>query len=155
MQLTKQTDFAFRVLIYLAENYQDDSLSQIQHIAQRYDISKNHLMKVVQKLSNHGYITAKRGHQGGLRLGKPAQQITLKEIVVLIEQTLDPANCDQPSCILKSDCRLKMHLLKAQEHFLSYLASVTIADLLTSSTHEILFHPNPNLTHAQTPHQLP
>lgn len=148
MQLTKQTDFAFRVLIYLATHQSSETLSQIQQISDFYNISKNHLMKVVQKLSNHGYILAKRGHQGGLKLGKNAQDITLREIVELIEQTLDPVNCMQQDspCILHGDCRLKMYLNQAQEAFLARLEKATLADLLNKSTHEIIFTPH----HVQT-----
>lgn len=147
MQLTKQTDFAFRVLIYLATQQQAKKydLTQIQQIAEFYGISKNHLMKVVQKLSAKSYIIAKRGHQGGLKLGKDPSHIHVREIIELVEHTLDPVSCSQPSsvCLFKSDCRLKKHLLIAQEQFLSYLSTVTLQDLLNEHTHQIIFNLKP------------
>jgi Rrf2 family nitric oxide-sensitive transcriptional repressor len=58
MRLTTFTDYALRVLIYLAVS--DDRQPTIREIAQRYDISRNHLMKVVQELSQKGYLIASR-----------------------------------------------------------------------------------------------
>lgn len=140
MQLTKQTDFAFRVLIYLASS-DETTRSQIYQIAERYGISKSHVMKIVQKLSHHGYISAKRGLNGGITLGKSSKKISLKEVVLLMEQTLDPVNCKESGCILTGNCLLKSHLLSAQEQYLSYLNNVYLYDVVTSSTKEILFKP--------------
>ena len=67
MRVTRYTDYALRVLIYLAVI--PDRLSTIQEIAEHYHISKNHLMKVVQQLNSMGYVKATRGKNGGLTLG--------------------------------------------------------------------------------------
>ena len=68
MRLTGYTDYTLRTLIYLA--LQPDRLATIADIAIAYDISANHLMKVVHQLSVAGDITTKRGRRGGLRLAK-------------------------------------------------------------------------------------
>ena len=60
MQLTKHTDYAFRVLIYLAMK-PTDTLVTIQEIAEYFDISRDHMMKIVQKLANNGIIQSIRG----------------------------------------------------------------------------------------------
>lgn len=65
MQLTKQTDYAFRVLIYLGSQ-KADQLTTIQAIADSFDISKSHVMKVVQKLVSHGFVQSVRGPNGVL-----------------------------------------------------------------------------------------
>lgn len=141
MQLTKQTDFAFRVLIYLASITADET-SHIQTIAERFAISKSHLMKIVQKLAQHGYIQSTRGHKGGLKLGKPANTITLKEIIELMETTLEPVNCQRPLCLINGCCLLKNHLAQAQAQYLSYLASITLADLINPTIQHQIMHQN-------------
>ncbi|WFE69199.1 Rrf2 family transcriptional regulator [Thiomicrospira sp. R3] len=137
MQLTKHTDFAFRVLIYLASK-PDEDLSQIQKIADDFAISRSHVMKVVQKLANHGFIASLRGQGGGLRLAKPATQINLREIVELMETTLNPVNCHQPSCLINTDCVLKTYLNQALEHYLAHLAQFYLSDLVTPEISQTL-----------------
>lgn len=63
MHITRYTDYSLRVLIYLAE--QGDGLTTIQEIADSYEISKNHLMKVVHQLNKKGYIETVRGKKRG------------------------------------------------------------------------------------------
>ena len=76
MRLTVYTDYALRMLMYLA--LKDDGLATIEEIAQSYGISKNHLMKVAHQLGVAGYVDTIRGRRGGLRLAKPAKAIGLE-----------------------------------------------------------------------------
>jgi Rrf2 family nitric oxide-sensitive transcriptional repressor len=66
MRLTLHTDYALRVLIHVA--IADGKLITISDIAERFDISKQHLMKVVSDLSRKGYLETVRGRGGGIRL---------------------------------------------------------------------------------------
>ena len=75
MYLTQYTDYALRVLIYAAAN--QDKLVNISSIAEAYGISKSHLMKVVTALVKAGFLEGVRGKGGGLRLGKPAEEICI------------------------------------------------------------------------------
>lgn len=138
MQLTKQTDFAFRVLIYLASKKQGE-LSNIQMISERYDISKSHLMKVVQKLVSHGLIQSVRGQQGGIYLKKALHEISLRQVVDLMEVTLNPVNCDEPICKIHDVCQLKEYLNQAQDQYLSYLEQFTLADIVNDSIRQEIF----------------
>jgi Rrf2 family nitric oxide-sensitive transcriptional repressor len=79
MRLTVHTDYALRLLMYLA--LKKPGLATIAEIATTYDISKNHLMKVAYRLSVAGYIESVRGRGGGLRLAKPVEAIILGEVV--------------------------------------------------------------------------
>lgn len=72
MRITRYTDYSLRVLLYVA--LKDNELSTIGEIAAAYDISKNHLMKVVQELAAKGYLLVTRGKNGGMRLNRPAEQ---------------------------------------------------------------------------------
>ena len=73
MRLTTYSDYALRVLMYLA--LKSDGLSTIAEIAGSYKNSEAHLMKVVHQLGVAGYIETVRGRGGGLRLAKPAEAI--------------------------------------------------------------------------------
>ena len=128
MQLTKHTDFAFRILIYLAST--DEKLTRIQQLADGFDISKSHVMKIVNKLVHQGWVASVRGKNGGICLGSAPQDVRLNDVVELMEQTLEPVNCEEPLCALTSACKLKGVLLKAQDEYLAHLAQFTLADLV-------------------------
>jgi Rrf2 family nitric oxide-sensitive transcriptional repressor len=132
MHLTKQTDYAFRVLIYLAS--QDETqLSTIQAVCDVFDISKSHVMKVVQKLANHGYIDTVRGPNGGIKLGQVPNKINLRKIVELMETTLQPFNCEVPLCRINKSCALKHILNDAQTKYLEYIEGFSLEDLVSGS----------------------
>ena len=69
MRFTRYTDYALRVLMYLGLKAPGE-LATIKEIGERYDISRNHLMKVVHRLGQEGYVETLRGRQGGLRLAR-------------------------------------------------------------------------------------
>lgn len=75
MQLTLHTDFALRVLIYLAQK--KDGLTTITEIADFYHISRNHLVKVVHHLSTENFIQTTRGKHGGMRLARAPEMISV------------------------------------------------------------------------------
>ena len=76
MYLTQHTDYGLRVLIYTAIN--DDALVNISTIAETYNISKSHLMKVVTALVKGGFLTSVRGKGGGLKLAEPPEKISVR-----------------------------------------------------------------------------
>jgi Rrf2 family nitric oxide-sensitive transcriptional repressor len=128
MRLTKHTDYAFRVLIYLA-SMPEDRLSTVQEIAEKFDVSRSHIMKIVHKLAGAGLIHASRGQHGGIRLGQPKESIDLRSVIELMEATLAPVNCDDPVCIIKKNCALKNILFEGQRQFLEHVERYTLADL--------------------------
>lgn len=128
MRLTKHTDYAFRVLIYLA-SMPEDRLSTVQEIAEKFDVSRSHIMKIVHKLAGANIIHASRGQNGGLKLGQPKEAIDLRAVIELMEATLAPVNCDDPVCIIKRNCVLKNILFEAQQQFLEHVEQYTLADL--------------------------
>lgn len=132
MRLTKHTDYAFRVLIYLA-SIPPDRLATVQEIAERFDVSRSHIMKVVQKLAAANIVHASRGQHGGIRLGQAKEAINLRAVIELMEATLAPVNCDEPLCIIKKNCLLKNILFDAQRHYLEFVEQYTLADLAEPS----------------------
>lgn len=136
MQLTSFTDYGLRALLFLAALPQDE-LSNIQSVSERFQVPKNHLIKIINKLSQLGYIKAVRGKHGGIRLGKPAEAIIIGDVIRDLEP-LTLIDCSKKSCHITSACRLKVALAQAKEAFLAELDKYTIADMLESNDELLL-----------------
>lgn len=130
MRLTYFSDYAFRVLIYLALN--PDRRCTIKEISDAYGISKAHLMKVVNTLARGELVVAQRGPSGGLQLALPADQIRLGDVVRKTEEDLALVECFRPgnTCILTPSCELAGAIGRALHAFLAELDRQTIADMV-------------------------
>jgi len=142
MQLTKHTDYAIRVLIYLEKRYietQDGkgTLSTATDIASVFNISFNHLTKVVQHLGQAGFIDTVRGKSGGVKLARAAHLINLGEVVQVMEKSLDPVNCAEPPCRLRSACLVKPILDNAMNAFIEELNKYTLADICINENNDV------------------
>ena len=130
MHITRYTDYSLRVLIYLAA--EGDRLATIQEIADSYDISKNHLMKVVHQLNKKGYIETIRGKKGGMRLHMAPQDINIGILVRETEQDLSIVECfsSKNACKITPVCGLKSMFGEALKSFLEVLDRYTLADVI-------------------------
>lgn len=133
MQLTRYTDYAFRMLIYLSLQREGERIT-ITDIAENFDIPRNHLIKVAHRLGQLGYIHTTRGRGGGVILGMATDEIGLGDIVRHMEMQLDVVNCDQPACPIKPQCTLRDVLSQARNAFLETLDQYTLADIKKHST---------------------
>lgn len=138
MRLTQFTDYSLRVLVYLA--VKGEERSTISEIAERFAISRNHLMKVVQELSHHGYITAIRGKHGGLLLKRSPESIRLGELIRRFEKDLTLVECfgEQNQCQITSACQLRGILQEALTAFFAVLDRYTLADMLGAREPELI-----------------
>jgi Rrf2 family nitric oxide-sensitive transcriptional repressor len=127
VRLTRYTDYSLRVLIHLAIN--DDRLCSIGEISRTYDVSHNHLMKVVNALSRDGFIETVRGRTGGMRLARPANEITVGEVVRRTEEGFQLADCS--GCALSPVCGLTGVLAEAMQAMMTVFDSYKVSDLLT------------------------
>ena len=127
MRLTRYTDYSLRVLIHLALH--DDRLCSIGEMSRTYDVSHNHLMKVVNALARDGFIQTVRGRAGGMRLARPPEEITVGEVVRRTEEGFELADCS--GCALSPACGLTSVLAKGMQAMIAVFDSFTIADLLT------------------------
>lgn len=128
--MTVQTDYALRVLMFLAVR---DERATIDMIAQTYGISRNHVMKVVQRLAGYGYLDNRRGRNGGLRLAQKASAINVGALVRQFEDTGQFVECFDTAtnqCVITPACGLKHALAGAVEQFLSHLDRFTVEDLI-------------------------
>ncbi len=136
MRLTRQTNYAIRILMYCAAN--DGRLSRIPEIAAAYTVSELFLFKILQPLVENGFVETVRGRNGGVRLGKPAADITLFDVVRVTEENFAMAECfenDATECPLVDSCTLNSALRHALGAFFETLAGYTIADLVKERPH--------------------
>lgn len=132
MQLTSFTDYALRTLIYLA-SLPKDELTNITEVTDLFGVSRNHMVKVINRLGQLGYVHTVRGKNGGICLMKPAKAITIGGVVRDLEP-LDLVNCSVEFCHITPACRLKEKLAQAKMAFLAALDDCTIEDLITDNS---------------------
>ena len=125
MRLTRYTDYAMRVLTFLASR--PDRLCSIAEIARGYGISQNHLMKVVNDLANAGFVDTVRGRGGGIRLARPPAEIGLGAVVRHTEGGFDLVDCGD--CVIASACGITGVLHQALAAFMEVLDRYTLEDL--------------------------
>lgn len=135
MRLTLYTDYALRLLMYLA--LKPDALATIQEVAEAYGISRNHLMKIAQELGRGGFVETVRGRGGGLRLKTDADRIRIGDVVRATEDDFRLVECFDPTsnrCVITGPCRLRGALAEALDAYLAVLDRFTLADLVTQRT---------------------
>lgn len=137
MQLTRFTDLGLRVLMYLGCERPNQPVT-IPEIAERFAISRNHLVKVVHYLAQNGWIATTRGKGGGLRLSRPTREYRLGEVIRSLEGDGPLIDCATPPCVLRPGCLLKESLHDAHNAFYADLDRRTLADLLLAPTGSVL-----------------
>jgi Rrf2 family nitric oxide-sensitive transcriptional repressor len=138
MRLTSYSNYALRTLMVAA--MRDGQLVTVNEVAEIFGISKAHLVKCVHQLGVWGYLDNVRGRNGGFRLARPAQDITVGEIIRKTEEDLDMVECFDAvtnTCPLIGLCNLGKVIKQACRAFLDVLDSVTIADI-SANRHEVL-----------------
>lgn len=126
MKLTRYTDYALRVLLYLGAR--PDRLCSISEMAKAYNISQNHLMKVVHDLGKAGFVASQRGRRGGIQLARPPAEIRVGAVVRHTEEGFDLIDCG--NCIIAPACGMTGVLRQALAAFMSVLDEHTLEDVL-------------------------
>jgi Rrf2 family protein len=129
MRLTRQTNYAVRILMFCASN---PGLSRIAQIADFYAISEPFLFKILQALTKADLIETVRGRSGGIRLKVPAEQIKLGHVVRKVEENFDLVECfeaGETQCPLVTSCGMSEALKEALDAFFDVLDRFSIADL--------------------------
>lgn len=136
MKLNLYTDYSLRVLLYLGSN-QGRRVTMVE-IADCYQISREHLRKVVHMLGKLGYIETHRGKGGGFTLGMETHKINLGEVVEATEPRQSVLDCS--SCVITAACTLQAILQQAEDAFYNTLKAHVLSDLLDNSAMQnILF----------------
>lgn len=133
MQLTIFTDYGLRALMYLAAH--QEKMSSVREIAEHYDISRNHLVKVVHRLAQLGLIESSKGKGGGIKLAIKPETLRLGDFVQMIELNMHLVECfnkDTNRCRVTAKCILKHYLAEAGQAFLDDLNRHTLADTVAN-----------------------
>lgn len=131
MRLTRQTNYAIRMLMYCAAN--EGKLSRVPEIARAYSVSELFLFKILQPLVEHKLVETVRGRNGGVRLGRAAKDITVFDVVRVTEENFAMAECfenDAVECPLVDSCALNSALREALGAFFTVLSKYSIENLV-------------------------
>ena len=131
MQLNKFTDYALRILMYISRPR--ESAYTIAEIATDLQVSQNHLVKVVHFMGKQNWLITTRGKGGGIRLHPYAVHLKVGEAVRILQGENQIVECNNPPCVLRSQCGLKGILDQALEQFYQYLNQYTLGEVLARS----------------------
>jgi Rrf2 family transcriptional regulator, nitric oxide-sensitive transcriptional repressor len=129
MQLTTQTDYALRTLMFLATRRERANVADVANL---FGISVHHVAKVVNQLARFGYLRSVRGVGGGIEMSRRPEEIRVGDVIECFEGNLHLLDCiGTPNvCSIQSFCKLKGVLAEAERLQRDYLNSVTLADVL-------------------------
>jgi len=124
---SRQCEYAIQAILFLALK-EDDKMTSIRELTQKFDIPYHFLAKILQNLTHRGFLKSSRGSSGGFSLAKPASEITLLEIVSAIDGTKIRESCIMgfPDCSDTTRCALHDYWAKAREEIFSVLEQKTI-----------------------------
>jgi len=129
MRLTLHTDYALRLLMYLA--VRPGERVRLRDIADAYEISHEHLSKIVRRLQLAGWIEAIRGQGGGIRLACDPAQISVGDVTRMLGEADALVECmtSDNRCRIAPACGLRAALGAALDAFMHVLDGYTLADL--------------------------
>jgi len=129
VRLTLYTDYSLRVLLFLAGK--PEATATISEMADFYNISRNHLVKVVHNLGRLGYVVTSRGKNGGVKLARSAEDISISDVVKKVEPDMDLLECFNPktdNCAISRICSLKSMIYEGRSAFMNVLDQYSLAD---------------------------
>lgn len=137
MRLTRQGDYAIRTMVDLAEA-KPGELQQTKQVAARQEIPEAFLNKIVQILHKGGLVETCRGAQGGIRLAKPSDQITLRQVIETVEGPIALNRClaSNEPCPRQENCLIHANLAHVQEVLIQELDKITISSLVPKKSDE-------------------
>lgn len=130
MRLTRGADYGARGIVHLAMQ-PPDSVILVKDIAAAQGLPESYLSKIFQELAKDGLVRSHRGAKGGFSLARPAEEITLRQVIEAIEGPIALNRCLSPSegCEHEDECPLRPILAEAQRRMLAVLEQTTLKDL--------------------------
>lgn len=132
MELTRAGDYGIFGVIYLAKQPKGRIVS-LAEVAQAENLPEKFLAKIFQNLTRSGLIISHRGARGGFSLARPADQITVKELLESIQGPIHFTRCLSAldDCDRKEICELRKIWKKAQDYCMKLLTQNTLSDLVS------------------------
>lgn len=129
MQLNKFTDYALRILMYVAQHREQPYT--IAELSERLQVSENHAMKIVHFMAKQNWLITTRGKGGGIRINPASLSLSLGKIVRILQGDHEVVECHTPPCVLRFNCGLKGILDQAAEQFYQSLDQHSLKDVVT------------------------
>jgi Rrf2 family protein len=132
LRLSREADYSLLAMVYIAAQ-PAGQLAYRRDIASHYNIPREFLAKVLQKLSRHGLVKSFRGMQGGYQLAREADRITLADVIEAVDGPLALVDCQGPpyDCGQESACTVKSVMTEVQQGIRQVLCGVTLQDMRT------------------------
>lgn len=127
VKLNRSTDMALRIAMLTAPA---SARTTVDELADRLDLPRSHVAKVVQRLQRTGVLVTVRGRSGGVAFAEGAERITVGRVVRAFEGEGEVVSCEESGCALRAGCRLRVQLRRAQTAFLAVLDEVPLGDLV-------------------------
>ncbi|WP_298828044.1 Rrf2 family transcriptional regulator [uncultured Piscinibacter sp.] len=137
MRLNRFTDIGLRALMYLATQDREPPVT-VAELAEQLNVPRSHMVKVVHRLGQLGWVLTQRGRQGGLRLAPAAMDVGLGQVVRVLEDDEAPVDCGKPACPLDGRCVLQGALGRAMRAFYAELDAVTLGTVNHRPTSAVL-----------------
>lgn len=137
MKISTKGRYALRFLLDLSQ-HQGSGIVSLKSIAERQDISKKYLERIVALLTPSGMLRVTRGYQGGYELARDPSEITVAEVLRITEGSLSPVDClNERVCPRQTDC-MTVDVWKGLEDVVTdYLEGITLQDILDRQTPSI------------------
>jgi Rrf2 family nitric oxide-sensitive transcriptional repressor len=132
MKLTQFTDLGLRILMYLSYEEREQPVKIIE-MSEQFNIPRNHLIKVVNKMAKLGWVSTERGRYGGVRLAIGPQQLSVGKIVRELEESLQLVACDSGPCSFVNNCGAQAMFARAMQQFMRELDSHSLADVVAGN----------------------
>jgi Rrf2 family iron-sulfur cluster assembly transcriptional regulator len=131
MKLSTRSRYGTRMVLDMAQHY-DEGHVQIGDIAKRQDVSVKYLEQLIIPLKKANYVKSVRGPKGGHRLARPPEEITVGEIVEVLEGGITLVNCvENPEiCDRSGSCLTRAIWKTATRAMYNELHSITLSDML-------------------------
>ena len=136
MQVSRKVDYGLRAVIHLANEETSDRVCSVAEIAARERIPRQFLEKIIQQLIHQGLVRSRRGPHGGYVLGRPAEQMTFRDVIEALEGPISLNVCvgDHPDCFLLGLCGMNRIWQEGQRRVMDLFDKTTIADVRTPGT---------------------
>ncbi len=130
MLLSKSCEYGLRAMVYLTSLHADDFVP-ISNISEALDISFHFLTKTFQKLTEAGLLVSQRGPSGGVRLARPAERISPRDVLIAIDGTDLFTECvlGLPECGNEKPCPLHDRWAEERARLESLFSSLSMEDL--------------------------
>lgn len=131
MRLTKEGDYICRIIRCLSKSY---DYMPAKYISEQEHISKGEVLKLLHKLVNLNIVESKKGSQGGYKLIINIKEVTLLDMISLLDKDIYISECMKPNvvCInnVNRQCKIHKKLLKLQNKIYEEFKSQTLYEIL-------------------------